>query len=461
MKSQRILVALLAAVLLVAGCSGRTGRGTEEGPPPSQSPAKAVSSDFGDLRDVCQGGKSTSSPTQGVTADRIQVGTFTDMGFTKVSELVDTAKVFTSWCNDNGGINGRKLAYNVRDAKLMEYRQRMLDACRQDFALVGGFGALDALGVKDRLSCTLPEFPSQLTSAASTGSDLQVGGGASSARPFDPFTGMHQWLFKEAYPDSAKAVGLIVADIPVTKSMAERYTEALPAQGASLVYNDLFPAAGVSDWTPYAQAIKSKGVKGLVFLGDFPSLAKLEDVLTSMDYKLDWIDSNPNSYNPAFLQAAANSLSAQNNYADLSGTLPLELADSNPVVKQAQDMFAQYAPGKKLTYPGMRGLVQWLLFAKSAASCGDNLTRTCLLDAARKETAWTAGGLQAPADMSDSKIPPKCFNVVKATPNGFEVADFKPDNGPYRCDMDATVLSGDYGKPMTLADVGKSMSDVK
>ncbi|WP_330255725.1 ABC transporter substrate-binding protein [Nocardia sp. NBC_00565] len=459
MRSQRILVALMAASLLVAGCSGRGGSGTEESAPPGK--AAAVSSDFGDLQAVCQPGKATSSPTQGVTADQIQVGVFTDMGFTKNTELVDTAKVFSSWCNDNGGINGRKVTVNVRDAKLMEGRQRMLEACRQDFALVGGFTALDALGVKDRLSCTMPEFPSQVAMTENTGSDLQVGGGASASRPFDVYAGLHQWLYKEAYPNSASAVGIIVGDSPVTKVMADKYAEALPDQGATLVYSDLYPAAGVSDWTPYAQSIKTKGVKGLIFLGDFRSLAKLEDILTSMDYKLDWIDANSNAYNPAFIELAGKSLTAQNNFSDLSGTASLESANTIVAVKQAKDLFAKYAPGAELTYPGLRALTQWLLFAKSAASCGADLTRTCLVDTARKETAFTAGGLQAPMDMSSPTVAPKCFNVVKATPQGWVNADFKPNNGPYRCDMNAYVFKGDFGRAVTLADIGKSASDVK
>ena len=61
---------------------------------------------------------------------------------------------------------------------------------------------------------------------------------------------------------------------------------------------------GVSDWTPYAQAMKNKGVKGLIFYGDFKQLAKLESVLTAMEYKLDWIDTNNNAYGQQFIDLA-------------------------------------------------------------------------------------------------------------------------------------------------------------
>ncbi len=464
MKPRRILVALTAVALLAAAGCSRSGSSGEEssatgGNSGGSSSSSSVSADFGDLKGLCHSGKASSAPAQGVTAGEIKVGVFTDMGFTKNPELADAAKVFTSWCNDNGGINGRKITYNMRDAKLMEVRQRMLESCRDDFALVGGSAALDGLGVKDRLSCLLPDFPAQVDQIANAGADLQVGGGVTAGGRYDPYTGFHQWLFKDAYPASASAIGLINGDSPVTKVMGTAYEEALPQQGATIVYDDLYPAAGVSDWTPYAQSIKTKGVKGLIFLGDFNSLAKLEDVLTGMDYKLDWIDTNSNAYNSQFIKLAGNSLAVQHNYADISGTAPLE--SNLPAMKQLKDLFAKYAPGEDMTYPAVRAFGQWLLFAKSAASCGDQLTRKCLLDAGKGETAWTAGGLEAPTNMGDPNFIQKCFNAEQAGPQGWSTPDFKPDNGPYRCNVDPYVYKTPGGKPLTLADVGKSLGDLK
>ena len=368
--------------------------------------------------------------------------------------------MFTTWCNEAGGINGRKLVHKTRDSKFMEVRQRMIESCREDFFIVGGGSALDALGVKDRLECLLPAFPAQASQMQNTGSDLQietVAGGAS----YSPYAGYYTWIIKEGYPGSAGAVGVISGDSPVTKVLEGQTKEMLAAAGAKISYSELYPTQGVSDWTPYAQAIKSKGVKGLVFLGDFASLAKLEQVLTNIDYKLDWIDANSNSYGPAFLQLAGPAVAAQNNLADLGGVFPLENAAQNPATQQVLDLFKKYAPDKQVTLQVVRAFVAWTLFAKSAASCGDDLTRKCVYEAALKETAWSGGGLQAPIDLSQLDAPQKCFNVEKATPEGWKPADFKPDTGAYRCDAPAHKFTADYGKPLTLADIGKSMSDFK
>ncbi|WP_436791862.1 ABC transporter substrate-binding protein [Yinghuangia sp. YIM S10712] len=456
-------LALVAALFAAAGCADRGGEPDRgEGAAAKPSGTTSVSADFGDLKGVCGPGDPTGSPAQGVTADSIKVGVLSDVGFTKNHEYEDAAKVFTGWCNDLGGINGRKIDATIRDTKMLEVRQRVLEACRDDFALVGGSAALDGMGTKERLSCLLPEFPAQSTQRQNEGSDLQFtvqAGGPSYFR----YAGFYEWLVAEAYPQTANAVGIIAGDSPVTKVSVDQRAEFFQSRGTPMSYTELYPAAGVSNWTPYAQTIKNKGVKGLIFMGDFRSLAKLEQELTNMDYKLDWIDANSNAYGQPFLDLAGPAvLNAQNNLVDISGTHPLENAAANPATKQVVDLYAKYAPGTQPTWPAVKAFSSWLLFAKAAANCGDNLTRTCLVEAARKETAWTGGGLQAPIDLSVQDGPAKCMNIEKATADGWKpAAEFRPSHGAYDCDIAAYKLTGDYGKPGTLADVGKSMSDVK
>ncbi|GAA4810886.1 ABC transporter substrate-binding protein [Streptomyces ziwulingensis] len=458
---RRLLVSgvTAAAVLLAAGCSTRSDDDT--GPARQASPTarerQAASADFGTLKDVCGPGEAGESSVRGVTDQKIQVGVMTDVGFTKKSEFVDAAKVFTSWCNDAGGINGREIEPVTRDTRLMDVRRRTLEACKEDFALVGGGAAMDSLGVKDRLKCLLPNFPAQSSQIGAIGSDLQAIASQPTAGYFQ-YTGFYSWLLKEKYPDSAREVGVIAADSPVTKVMTAQYEEAIAGLGGRISYTDLYPASGVADWTPYAQAIKKKGVKGLVFLGDFASLAKLEQALTGIDHVPDWIDANSNAYGPAFRQLAGTALAEQHNYAELFATAPLENAADHSATQQAVDLFKKYAPGQQVTYPALRALSAWLLFATAARDCA-TLTRACVHENALKNTEWTAGGLQAPFDLS-SKEPTRCYTVVEATTEGWKPADFRPDQGAFRCDGPVHKYQGDYGEPATLASVGKSLSDL-
>ncbi|MEU3619202.1 ABC transporter substrate-binding protein [Streptomyces sp. NPDC006872] len=458
---RRLLIGSVTVVaVLLAGCSTRSDDDTDTDAAQNASPAagaSTASADFGTLKDVCGPGTAKASTVQGVTDKKIQVGVMSDVGFTKKSEFVDAAEVFTKWCNDAGGINGRQLEPVTRDTRLMEVRQRVLEACKSDFALVGGGAALDSLGVQDRLKCLLPNFPGQSSQIGAIGSDLQLIASQPTAGYFS-YAGYYTWLLKEKYPDSAQKVGIISGDAPVTKVMSAQFKEAIAGLGGTVGYSDLYPTAGVSDWTPYAQSIKNKGVKGLVFLGDFASLAKLEQALTNIDYAPDWIDANSNAYGPAFQQLAGTALAEQHNYAELFATAPLESASSNPATQQVIDLFKKYAPDKQVTYPVLRAFSAWLLFATSARDCAE-LTRTCVYDNAAKQSAWTAGGFQAPFDLS-SKEPTKCYSVVEATAKGWQPADFKPDQGAYRCDAPVYKYKGKYGDPATLASVGKSMSDL-
>jgi len=460
---RRLLIGVVTVIaVLLAGCStrsGSTGSEPEETRDATQKEPPVQGADFGTLKDVCGKGDAKAGTAQGVTDKEIKVGVFTDMGFNKNSEMPDTAKAFTSWCNELGGINGRKLVPVIHDAKLMEVRQRMQQACKEDFALVGGSAALDGMAVKDRLGCLLPAFPAQSSLAPSIGSDLQV----MSAGPYSAYFqygGFYNWLLKEKFPSSAQDVGIISGDSPVTKVIGAQFEESIATLGGKVSYSDLYPTAGVADWTPYAQAIKSKKVKGLVFLGQFDQLAKLEQALTSIGYAPDWIDSNSNSYNQNFIDLAGSALGTQHNYAELFATHPLETGSDSEAIQQVKALFEKYAPGKPVTYPALRAFSAWLLFATAARDCAE-LTRKCVYDNALKQTEWTAGGIQAPFDVSKQDVPSKCYTIVETTPEGWKPADFKPDNGPYRCDAPVVKYKGQYGAPARLADVGKSMDDLK
>ena len=114
-----------------------------------------------------------------MTADSLQVSTFSDPGFQGRlglnQELFDTADAFTSWCNEHGGIHGRKIVLEKRDAKLAEYQQRVIEACDQgDFFMVGGGAVFDDTGQQDRLACGLPAIPGYVVTPAAIEADLSI-----------------------------------------------------------------------------------------------------------------------------------------------------------------------------------------------------------------------------------------------------------------------------------------------
>ncbi len=69
--------------------------------------------------------------------------------------------------------------------------------------------------------------------------------------------------------------------------------------GFQTVYDERYNPVGEPTWTPFAQAIKDKGVKGLYFVGEPGNLSKLLDALSQIDYKLDWVGAAGNEYDQA------------------------------------------------------------------------------------------------------------------------------------------------------------------
>jgi Periplasmic binding protein len=466
----RAMAAFAAVAVLAAGCSRAAGgTSVSQTTPTASAAATAAAGGFGTLKGVCHPGTPTSASDQGVTASEVRVGVFTDESFTNDPTFADTAAAFTAWCNAAGGIDGRKIVYDILDTGLFNVEQRMVQGCADDFVLVGGGAALDELGVETRLKCLLPSFPAQVTSVQNEGSSLQVYPAYNNVG-YSGYAGYYNWLINDAYPGSKDAVGSIVGDVSVTETDAAENAETIAALGGKVAYNSLYPPLGVVDWTPYAQAIVSKGIKGLVFYGQYQDLAKLELILTGMHYKLDWIDANSDAYTPAFTSLLGPSLTYQNNYADLSGVYPLEKAASNPADQQLISLFAQYDASFAVSFPAVGAFASWLLFAEAAESCGNNLTRACIYTAATSLTSWTAGGLQAPLNLTPGDTPGNgCFNVEQETAKGWEPASFGAnsdtdggtDGGAYRCGGPYHKFTGNYGSPLTLADVGKSMSDLK
>ena len=410
---------------------------------------------------MCQDGTPSGSPDQGVSPTEVRLATFSDAGFVGRpglnQELFDTAKVFADWCNDAGGINGRQIVVDERDAALTNDKAQMVASCTQDFMVVGGGAVFDQDGVSTRLQCLLPEIPGYVVSPQARGADLSVQPvpNTNDAVPI----GDYRYLEKK-FPAATKAYGILTGDLDTTRIVARQSDEAAKGLGWKQTYTDEYPATGPPDWTPYAQKIKDTGTKGLLWTGEPENLANLLKSLNDIGYQLDFIRTDANHYDQKLISQGGNAV--RNVY--VRGVFsPFELAKDDNATQQYLDAYEQYLPdGKAEAYLGLQAWSAWLLFATAANECGNDLTRSCLYENARAITEWTGGGLHAAVNLKENE-PPKCFAELIASASGFElVDDLKPTDGIYRCEANGVhELTGDYGKGTTLADVGKSMADLK
>ncbi len=463
---KRSLVSIVVCLVIVAAACGRSDSpkaGNSSTSTTAASDSGVKSADFGSVTDVCQKGTATGSPTTGVTPTEIRVATFADVGFAGRpgldQEFFDTADVFSKWCNDRGGINGRKIVVDQRDAALTNVKARMTESCADDFAMVAGGAVFDQDGVETRLSCLLPDIAGYVVSNKARGADLLV-------QPLpNPLTKLQIGILNylgAKFPAATDHIGVLTGDLATTRVVADDNAAAARSLGWKIGYNDVYPAAGLPDWTPYAQKIKDAGVKGLIWVGEPENLAALIGALNDIGYKLDFIRADPNHYDQNLIKTAGAALADGNVYVT-SSFFPFEQAKPTNATGEYLQAFKDYKPnGKNRTYLGLQAWSAWLLFAKSAASCGDDLTRTCLYNAAKKVAAWNGGGLHAetsPGTTGGSE----CFTIERATPKGFAlVTDIKPNEGIYNCSpKNLFKLTVDPADVTTLADVGKTIQSMK
>lgn len=442
-------VPALVAIALVAAACGRSGDDTSSGENESAGRQAAASpeasGDFGDLRDVCGPGDASGATDQGVADSEIRVATIADPGFPGRpglnQEIFDTAQTFVKWCNDAGGILGRKLRVDLRDAAIFDYLQRVLESCDADFALVGGGGVLDEAGAQQRVDCGLPQIAGFAVSTRAAEADLQVQPVPNPA--YELAVGQYRAI-EEMHPDAVEKVGLIAGNVPSILTVKNRYKEGMEELGWKIVYEGTYNATGEANWKPFVEAMRSKGVRVFEFVGEPEYLAALQKAMHDAGWYPEVTILEANFYDRRYIQDGGDNI--RDTYLRLA-FWPLEEANDNPATQQYLDLLEQYKPGAQPALLGMQGWSAWLLFARVARECGSNLTRECLMDKAESVHEWTGGGLHGPTDPAANHAP-ECFVLMQAGPDGFHrVRSVKADDGIYHCSADDVIeLHGDYGE---------------
>jgi Periplasmic binding protein len=465
MRARWLVVMVVVLALLAAAC-GRSDDETEEGASETTasddgSGGAGGSGDFGDLTGVCSDGDASGATAQGVTDDEIAVSTFSDPGFAGRpglnQELFDAAEVFAAWCNEAGGINGREIVVHERDSALTEVRARMSEACREDFFMVGGGAVFDNEGQEDRLNCLLPDIAGFVVTSEAKGADLLVQPVPNSV---DAVNVGAQLYIKERFPDTLDSVGYLTGNLPTTVTVSDQNQEAAEALDFETVHNAQYNAAGESSWAPFAEALRSDEVKGLQWTGEPENLAKLLQAVADLGYELEWVATAANHIDEKLIDQGG---SAVRNVFIAGSVVPFFQAEDNEATQQYQDLFEEYLPdGRVNAYLGYQAFSAWLLFATAVKECGSDVTRKCVFDNAAAVEDWTGGGLHAPSNPGEGR-PAECVTITEATPDGFQVAeDFEPTEGLYDCNPDNVFeLEGDYGRGVTLEDVGKTIDDLE
>ncbi|MEY4372795.1 MAG: hypothetical protein RL219_1564 [Actinomycetota bacterium] len=445
LRARHGLAALLVATALVAaGCSSSdsdsgsntsaapdsTAPGTTDGGSPTGA------GDFGDLAEVCGPGSASGSTDQGVTDNQIVVGTMSDPGNSIVpglnQELFDAADAFVGWCNEAGGILGRQIVLNKRDAKLLEAGPRMVEACQSDFMLVGNGVALDDTVVEARTGCGLTEIVAFTVSPRAGRAEGSIAANVNSDW-MSHLTGIYRRI-KALDPEVVGFYGMLNNQNPALNTQGKRNAQAAVDLGFTQVFYDETPLA-VDNWRTYAENIKKAGVQVLSTQNTPENTAALMRAMADVGYFPKYLVMEANHYNNKFLEEAGDTV-GQTTVLINSYLTPFEQASSNPATQQFVDLVEQYADTEPKAI-GVNAFSAWLLWSTAAKACGSELTRACVMQRATGVTGWTGGGLHAPDTPQGAAGPNSpCFVAIRATGDGFviDTETTAADTGIYNCE---------------------------
>ncbi|MFE1781703.1 ABC transporter substrate-binding protein [Streptomyces sp. NPDC059506] len=422
------LVALLA--LTVPACA--TDRGGSDAVPGNAAgdSATAAAEKFGTLDSPCGEGDAKGATDKGVTDTEIRIGYGDDRGFSQSpglnKEMGDAVEALVAWCNEQGGINGRKVVGNLHDAAMTQANTAMQDACRSDFMLVGHGFAYDGAAEQTRIACKLPMVPGFTVSPHVANAPMSY-----QAMPF-PADYVNTGIWHNAvklYPELKKGLAVVNHTSPALVSANAKSVEGWKSAGVKpLDCGVTLNYAGESSYVPFAEKYKSCGADGLwnsrsATPSQFNLLQAVDQVGLDpvLFFEATWYTDAVAKWNTAGL---ADKLHVGMQYQ------PFENASEVPAVKAYTDLVT--AEGGKTSLLGMQAASSFLLWATAAEQCGSELTRQCVVDKLSAVHEWTGGGLHAATDPG-ANLPSECVVVLRLTKNTWKQT--RPaEAGEFDCD---------------------------
>ena len=390
--------------------------------------AAATVTKFGNLPTPCGPGSAKGATDQGVTDTSIHIAYGDDRGYSGSpgldQEMGNAVRSFISWCNSQGGINGRKVVGDYYDAAVLNANTVMTQACKTDFMLVGEGFALDQSAEQTRLGCNLVQVP-----GFAVGTDVANAYESYQPTPnpvnMSPVSSAYQ--VKGLFPSKVLKVGEYSENLsPVEVSMAKAKQAFQQTGWKYLNCPFQIQYTGEPDYTPFAQKLQSCGAQVVYTdVSPSPELYGILQADNQLGYNPIWVG-DTNLYSPQF--AAWNTSGLANNFYVRSAYAPLNAANVVPAIKQYLNIVKASGPTNQL---GEQAASAFLLWATEAKACGSTLTRQCMVNNLAKVSAWTGGGLSAPGDVGKN-TPPQC-GVLLRLQNTKYVQVVPKKLGTYQC----------------------------
>jgi hypothetical protein len=407
---------LAMATMMIAGTSIALSSSTAT----AATSASSSSGVWPGVGKICEPGNGGASSVRGVGKKTINIAVENDASNTIVpgleAEFVQQATAFADWCNAAGGIDGRKIVLDNRDAALFNVATQMTSACQSDFMAVGGGYAIDQPGVPIREKCGLGQISAYLPSTAGAMATDQVDPGGTNT---DSVTAGWFGALTKAYPKAVEMAGMGSDDTPSDVQPETKDEFAAEAQGWKVV-SFLLPPTSVENWAPYVESYQQKGVTAL-WPADTANFPPFAEAMTTAGYHPAFVILGTQFADSPTEQAVLANPSLPPVYVETQWW-PLSLASQNPSTEELVTTMHKYSKGNSIDFDDEISAESWLLWAKAASACSAALTVTCVLNHAAATTNWDAGGIQAPIAKltlsNENPQPTPCFALMQFKAKG-------------------------------------------
>lgn len=330
---------------------------------------------------------------------------------------------FADYLNSVGGICGRRLVVKTADDDLdaSQNATATQSLVGSVFAMVGSYSGVDQGGASVLQSSDIPDIGEALSSQRF---DLPNNFSPQPIPPSGYGTGPYIY-FAHKYPTAVTHMAILSINQPTAIAETQNLEHSMQSAGFKFIYTDFSIEPTQTDFSADAQAMKSDGAKGVVFLAIAPYYADVARAIQDAGLQLTLPDYAENAYDPAFIAdagSAANGAILASFYAMYDG----EDAGSVPLVS----LFDKWYEGAYNALPDEFAADGWLagmLFVEGL-NRGGGLTRADLLKGLGQVTSFDGGGLEGNANPAGKK-PPQCYLIIDVVNGKFVRDPVDPSTG--------------------------------
>jgi ABC-type branched-subunit amino acid transport system substrate-binding protein len=368
----------------------------------------------------------------GVTATSIKVGNVSDIGG-PVPGLFQGgpygAEAYFDYINSLGGVYGRKLQLTAEDDQLecSTNEADNADLVGSVFAFVGGWSLDDNCGAQ--VLAAHPDVPIVNQPLSVQAAQLH---GAYAIGPYAAGAGLGPFAYYKAkFPDAITKVGTIVGNQASAVQAWQYNKAAMQSLGYKIIYEDDF-APTQSDFTADVVKMQSAGVKMVYIIAvNAPDLAIFSQEAYQQGFKPEVFASGV-GYFGAYISESGGAKAVEGQYVNVVQARFLgEDAASVPEVGLYDQWMKQEFPTFALDQFSATSWANAALFVQALLKVGPKVTRTAVITALSQTHNFNDNGMNAPADVGN-RTPSPCYAVLQIHNGQYNRVDDPPTG--YRCD---------------------------